>query len=112
MISEDAAYEKALSEHPEYQDLSSLSGGVSGVNPRLHLMFHTIVERQLTDKSLGPLMNDTLNQLMAKGLSRHNAVHAIGTVLAGDMWHILTEGRAFDESYYRTKLDQLVKDTK
>jgi hypothetical protein len=54
-----------------------------------HAVIHTVVESQL---ALGiSEVQDALNRLMAEGLDRHDALHAIGFVLAGHM-HTLVEG--------------------
>lgn len=56
-------------------------------NPRLHAAFHVIVENQL---ALGEeVVVDTVTRLRADGLSRHAAIHAAGTVLAGHVHDIL-----------------------
>ena len=49
-------------------------------NARLHAAIHVVVENQL---ALGETtVVDTLARLRGEGLSRHEAVHAIGSVLA------------------------------
>jgi hypothetical protein len=57
-------------------------------NPRLHATIHSIVENQLAlDDQV--VVRDTLQRLMAEGLSRHDAVHAIGSVLAAQIYDLL-----------------------
>jgi Domain of unknown function (DUF1841) len=54
---------------------------------RLHATFHTIVENQLAANE--PVVVETLNRLRKEGLSRHDAVHAIGSVLAAQVYDAL-----------------------
>jgi len=51
-------------------------------SPQLHALIHSTVENQLAlpDQAV---VKDTLARLMREGLDRHEAVHAIGSVLAG-----------------------------
>jgi hypothetical protein len=53
-----------------------------GENNRLHATAHVIVENQaaMGDATVVPA---TLDRLMREGLDRHDAVHAIGSVLVG-----------------------------
>ncbi len=54
---------------------------------RLHATFHTIVENQLAANE--PVVVETLKRLRNEGLSRHDAVHAIGSVLAVQVYDAL-----------------------
>ena len=54
---------------------------------RLHATFHTIVENQVAANE--PVVVGTLNRLRNEGLSRHDAVHAIGSVLAAQVYDVL-----------------------
>jgi hypothetical protein len=48
-------------------------------NVRLHAAIHVVVENQL---ALGePLVVDTFARLQREGLTRHEAIHAVGSVL-------------------------------
>jgi hypothetical protein len=53
-----------------------------GENERLHAAVHAIVETQVAmgDATVVPA---TLDRLMREGLDRHDAIHAIGSVLMG-----------------------------
>lgn len=50
-------------------------------NLSVHAMFHAIVENQLAE-GYAPAVR-AMARLMAEGLSRHDAVHAIGSVIVG-----------------------------
>ncbi len=54
--------------------------GVQPENPELHAMAHVVVENQV---ALGEATSvpEALDRLMNEGLDRHDAVHAIGSVL-------------------------------
>jgi uncharacterized protein YoaH (UPF0181 family) len=54
---------------------------------RLHATFHAIVENQLAENE--QVVVETLKRLQSEGLSRHDAIHAIGSVLAARVYHVL-----------------------
>jgi hypothetical protein len=61
-----------------------------GQSPKLHGVTHVIVENQvaLGDVTVVPA---TLARLMREGLDRHDAIHAIGSILMGIVFDVLTE---------------------
>jgi hypothetical protein len=59
---------------------------------RLHSTFHAVVENQLAEGV--PAVVETLDRLRAEGLSRHDAIHAIGSVLATQVFHALRDSQA------------------
>jgi hypothetical protein len=76
---------------------------------RLHATFHAIVENQLAANEL--VVVETLERLRDEGLSRHDVVHAIGSVLAAQVYDLLKRERS-DASEdpneaYATELRQL-----
>ena len=56
---------------------------------RLHASMHVIVENQLAAND-EPVVR-ALGRLMKEGLSRHDAVHAIGSVVAEEVYDLLKE---------------------
>jgi len=75
-------------------------------NAQLHAVIHVIVENQL---ALGDLtVLETLARLQKEGLSRHDALHAIGSVLAENLYDVMQEEDAAGESY-RAYLERLQK---
>jgi hypothetical protein len=69
---------------------------------RLHATFHTIVENQLALNE--SVVVETLKRLRNEGLSRHDAVHAIGSVLAAQVYDVLkreepSDGEDLNEAY-------------
>jgi hypothetical protein len=69
-------------------------------NPQLHAVIHVIIENQL---ALGEeVVVRTLARLQTEGLSRHDAIHAIGSVLAGDLYELMHENSdATDDAFHR-----------
>lgn len=53
-------------------------------NAQLHAVIHVIVENQLAEAYLPAV--EALARLRRDGLSRHDAVHAIGSVLTEHIW--------------------------
>jgi hypothetical protein len=80
---------------------------------RLHATFHVIVENQLASKE--SVVVETLKRLRNEGLSRHDAVHAVGSVLAAQVYDVLKreepdEGTEPNEAY-AAKLRQLTAES-
>ncbi len=72
-------------------------------NPEQHAMAHVVVENQIAqgDETTVPA---TLVRLMAEGLDRHDAIHAIGSVLLDilfDFVHTDDDGTEFTKKYDR-----------
>lgn len=57
-------------------------------NVTVHALFHVIVENQVAMGDAYPY-RATLERLMNEGLDRHEAVHALSSVLAGEFYHVL-----------------------
>jgi hypothetical protein len=57
-------------------------------NAKLHAVIHTIVENQVALGDEIPVMR-TLERLISEGLDRHDAVHAVGSVLIGHISELL-----------------------
>lgn len=74
-------------------------------NSQLHAVIHVVVENQL---ALGEaVVVDTLKRLQGEGLSRHDALHAIGSVLAEDLYELMHEGDASTGASYQRYLERL-----
>ncbi|MGO9604627.1 MAG: DUF1841 family protein [Candidatus Binataceae bacterium] len=71
-------------------------------NLQLHSMIHVVVENQLAMKI--PAVRSALNRMLAQGLDRHDAIHAIGSVLAEqmhDLWNSSISDGDPNDAYYR-----------
>jgi len=79
-------------------------------NVRMHAMFHVVVENQLAMEE--PPVVRALHRLRSGGLTRHDAIHAIGLVLAEFMYDIYKGGVSGnpEESYYPA-LEQLTAES-
>ena len=74
--------------------------------PELHAMFHVIVENQLAADD-PPATARTLARMMEEGLDRHDALHAIGSVLA-ERFHRVSQSSGDDsEDDYAEELERL-----
>ena len=73
---------------------------------RAHASMHVAVENQLAMGMEGVVA--TYKRLMREGLDRHNTIHAIGAVLAEEIYS-LTAGKsqAFEEKRYNRRLGKL-----
>ena len=74
-------------------------------NAQLHSVIHVVVENQL---ALGEaIVIETLARLQREGLSRHDALHAIGSVLAADLYELMQESSEATGDVYRRYLERL-----
>jgi hypothetical protein len=77
-------------------------------NVHLHAIIHAIVENQIAMGDELPVRR-TLERLLAEGLDRHDAIHAIGSVLAWQMYGTLRHdpGPGDPNREYWAKLEDL-----
>lgn len=76
-------------------------------NAQLHSVIHVIVENQV---ALGEeVVIHALARLQTEALSRHEALHAIGSVLAADLYELMREGADTGDIYsrYLERLEKL-----
>jgi hypothetical protein len=112
---EDARLVQVMREHPEYTDLWGRLDELSdeelertGTNPIAHIIVHQTIENQIAGGEPREVRR-VVKKLMRQGLSRHEAIHRVGSVLAGEIYYILKGDRPFDESGYVRQLRQLVR---
>jgi hypothetical protein len=75
----------------------------SDVNPFLHIVLHSAVERQLEAKD--PIeAYQFYNSMRKKKLSHHDTIHLIAAFLAPLMVKVMQEGKAFDLDNYKLLL--------
>jgi Domain of unknown function (DUF1841) len=74
-------------------------------NQVVHATIHSAVETQLAEGH--PHAAAALARLLAEGLDRHEAIHAIGSVLTEEIFGILKSKRAHDAVAYARRLDKL-----
>ncbi len=83
-----------------------LGGHPAAPDPRLHAVMHVIVENQIAAGEPKEVPA-TVSRLMAAGLTRHEAVHAVGSVVAKEVWQVLREHRRFDREWMAGALESL-----
>ena len=74
-------------------------------NPELHAIIHATVETQLAEGH--PDARAAFERLSREGLERHNIVHAIGSVVAEDIYDIMKSQRPHDPEKYARRLRNL-----
>ena len=67
--------------------------GIRLPNATAHAVFHAVVETQIALGDEAPVRR-TLQRLMSEGLDRHDAIHAIGSVLAMHMHDLISQPEA------------------
>lgn len=75
-------------------------------NRRLHALLHMVVENQLAAGEPAEV-KQTLRRLMDQGLSRHAALHALGTVVASSMFDTVKQKQPYDRARFLADLDRL-----
>jgi hypothetical protein len=77
--------------------------GDYGESLTMHSAIHAIVETQLAE-GLQPAL-DALTRLRKEGLTRHEAIHAIGSAVAGHIFHLtkgnISPGDGANEAYFQ-----------
>ncbi len=110
---EDARLAAILQEHQEYHEAwDNIETHVppapeSGqVNPVAHAYFHLVVENQI---ALGqpPEVALAVQRLVRNGRDRHEAIHAVGYVLAGELHTILKNQTPFNQTRYVREIRRL-----
>lgn len=76
-------------------------------NLAVHAIVHTVIENQLA-QGVEPVRR-ALDRLMAGGLDRHDALHAIGSVLATRLFTMMKE-QVSDSGEYLKAVDELTAD--
>jgi peroxiredoxin family protein len=68
-------------------------------NPRLRKALLEIVENQMRDGT-PPQTRETLERLMAAGLTRDRAVKMIACVVTSEIFDVLKQGKPYDEGRF------------
>jgi len=74
-------------------------------NAEAHAIIHAAVETQLAEGHADA--QAAFARLTREGLDRHDVVHAIGSVLAGELFGIMKHEREHDPAEYARKLRAL-----
>jgi hypothetical protein len=76
-----------------------------GASPWLHAAIHVMVETNLAEGR--PAAVAALRRLRAEGLGRHDAIHALGSVMVEEIYDVLKQGRPHDEAGTDARLARL-----
>jgi hypothetical protein len=79
--------------------------GIRLPNVQLHAVIHVVVENQLAMSEEHVVA--TLDRLQGEGLSRHDAIHAIGSVLAENLYELMQEETTATDEPYRRYVERL-----
>lgn len=100
----DAAAWQAMGETRRIEQVLTYhrKAGLESGNARVHATIHVIVENQLLLGDETPVAA-AVARLMGEGLDRHEAIHAVGSVLAGHLFGMVKGPMAGDPSkaYFR-----------
>ena len=72
----------------------------------MHATIHVLVENQI---ALGvEPVPQTIAKLLRQGLNRHDAIHAVGAVLSGDIFNLMNKSDVtWDQTHYSRRLTKL-----
>jgi hypothetical protein len=82
----------ALSEDERLEMVREYHRHIRLPNLDAHAVTHAVVENQLAE-ALAPAAA-ALRRLIADGLDRHEAIHAIGSVLTEHIWNLMNKPRS------------------
>lgn len=75
-------------------------------DPEMHATLHTVVENEIAAND-PPAVGQALARLMAEGLDRHQAIHAVAWVLTDQIHRAATEHAEFSAGDYVAALENL-----
>ena len=79
------------------------------LHPRLHAAMHAVIETQVAMAD-PPAVVQTVARLVADGLDRHQAIHAMASVAGDSAMGAVDKGWRFDAEAYATALASLHAD--
>jgi uncharacterized protein YoaH (UPF0181 family) len=82
---------------------------IENERPRVHATVHMVVENQVAMGDELPVA-EAVQRLMGEGLSRHDAIHAVGTVLMGYLSEALRSKSGPDNEAYNSEVRALTKE--
>jgi hypothetical protein len=84
------------------------AAGIAIPNAAAHALIHTVIENQLA-QGVEPVQR-VLARLVGEGLDRHEALHAIGSVLARRL-HTMIKEQAADSGEYLREVESLTAES-
>lgn len=79
--------------------------GDIGEHQSSHALIHTVLETQIAENTPG--VRDAIGRLRKQGLNRHDAIHALGTVLAEHMHNLAHSNYSDDEEPTQIYLEKI-----
>ena len=76
------------------------AAGARAENPHAHAVMHVVVENQVAESDKIPVAQ-RLRQMMAQGLTRHQAIHAIASVAAKHIFSVMRSGAGDEQANAR-----------
>ena len=115
-LSEDEAFQIALDDHPDLRKRwlkdklpdEMIDDQGNAWSPRMHLQIHAIVERQIANDEPRRIAV-IARQLAEAGVDRHEIRHFLAQPVTSQMWHIMKEGRLYDEEQHLRELRKILK---
>jgi predicted secreted Zn-dependent protease len=113
---EEAVLVRVMQKHVEYhkvwERLDEMSGDdlvIDGVNPILHISMHSVIENQL-EQNNPPEVQKALDDLLKRGVSRHEAIHAIAYEFNMELFPVLKHSRSFNNNAYKRRLEKIARE--
>lgn len=108
---EDGRRQLVEADHPDLAaaiagDLDEVEVDGEPMNPRLHLLLHQLVANQIWHDD-PPEMWQAARRLAAAGYDRHEVLHMLASVLAGEVWEVMRHEKPFDRERLREGLAAL-----
>lgn len=76
----------------------------------MHCSIHVVVENQIAMNE-PPNARQAIERLLEEGLSRHEAVHALGSVVSTQIWRTMREKKPADNDAMAREFDELTAAT-
>ncbi|MBI5838876.1 MAG: DUF1841 family protein [Chloroflexi bacterium] len=112
---QEATLARMMKEHVEYADiwerLEELDDSqivVNGVHSILHVSMHSIIENQL-EQNTPPEARKALDGLLKRGVSRHEAIHAIAYEFNMELFPVLKHSQPFNNLAYKRRLEKIAR---
>jgi hypothetical protein len=83
--------------------------GIEESRPEVHASIHLIVEKQIAMGDELPV-GEAVRRLMGEGLTRHDAIHAVGSVLMGYLNQTLRDEKEPDNEAYFADVRALTRE--
>jgi hypothetical protein len=83
---------------------------IRGPNQKAHAIVHVVIENQVALGDELPVQR-TIGRLMDEGLDRHEAVHAVGTVLSEFLWGVMQDQTPFAQDDYNAAVERLTAES-